>query len=95
MIAGCAHKGIINIVDCFKKLKGVFPDYVIGGFRLHSRGTNQNEAPSIVDEIGAVLKETGSKYFTCHCTGIDSYNRLKTVMGESIEYISTGDTIAL
>lgn len=95
LIAGCAHKGIINIVDKFKAMKGYMPDYVIGGFHLHSRGTNQNEAPHIVDEIGNILKETGSKFYTCHCTGIDSYNRLKTVMGESIEYISTGDTITI
>ncbi|HHU83897.1 MAG TPA: MBL fold metallo-hydrolase [Clostridiales bacterium] len=95
LIAGCAHKGIINIVDKFKVIKGYTPDYVIGGFHLYSRGTGQNEDPDIVDEIGKILLETRSRYYTCHCTGIESYNRLKTVMGDKIDYISTGKKLKI
>lgn len=95
LIAGCAHSGVINIIDQFKIEKGCLPDYVIGGFHLYNRGTKQCEAPNVVDEIGNFLLKTCSKYYTCHCTGIESYNRLKTVMGESINYISTGDQISI
>jgi len=85
LVAGCAHSGIINIID----------HYVIGGFHLYNHGTKQNEAPNIVDEIGYFLLETHSQYYTCHCTGIESYNRLKAVMGENIKYISTGEQLKI
>jgi len=95
LIAGCAHNGIINIINQFKVKKGFLPDYVIGGFHLYNHGTKQNEAPNVVDEIGEFLLETHSQYYTCHCTGVESYNRLKAVMGENIDYISTGNQLTI
>lgn len=95
LIAGCAHNGIINIINQFKAEKGCLPDYVIGGFHLYNHGTKQNEAPDLVDEIGKFLLETHAQYYTCHCTGIESYNRLKAVMGEDIDYISTGNQLTI
>lgn len=95
LVAGCAHNGIINIIDQFNAEKGCLPDYVIGGFHLYNHGIKQNEAPNVVDEIGNILLETHSQYYTCHCTGIESYNRLKTVMGENIDYISTGEQLTI
>jgi 7,8-dihydropterin-6-yl-methyl-4-(beta-D-ribofuranosyl)aminobenzene 5'-phosphate synthase len=75
LIAGCAHNGIINIANKFKAKNGSFPDYVIGGFHLYNHGTKKSEIPEIVNEIGKALLETGSKYYTCHCTGIEAYSR--------------------
>ncbi|MEA4832413.1 MAG: MBL fold metallo-hydrolase [Oscillospiraceae bacterium] len=95
LIAGCAHNGIINIVGQFNKNNGHMPDYVLGGFHLYSKGTKQNEAPDMVDKIGKFLLETNSKYYTCHCTGMESYNRLKAVMREKIDYISTGNQLGI
>jgi 7,8-dihydropterin-6-yl-methyl-4-(beta-D-ribofuranosyl)aminobenzene 5'-phosphate synthase len=48
-----------------------------------------------VDGIGNLLLETGARFYTYHCTGIESYNRLKSVMGENIEYISTGEQLKI
>lgn len=93
LIAGCAHKGIVNIIDRFYAEKDCYPDYVIGGFHLYNHSAKKNEAPVITDEIGKMLLETHAKYYTCHCTGIESYNRLKTIMGKNIDYISAGDQI--
>jgi 7,8-dihydropterin-6-yl-methyl-4-(beta-D-ribofuranosyl)aminobenzene 5'-phosphate synthase len=95
LIAGCAHNGIINIIDHFVELEGCPPDYVLGGFHLYSHGTKQVEAPSIVDEIGTILLDTRANYYTCHCTGLESYQRLKAVMGDSIGYLSTGDRLKI
>ncbi|UWG97115.1 MBL fold metallo-hydrolase [Dehalobacter sp. DCM] len=95
LIAGCAHNGIINIIDQFKADKGNLPDYVIGGFHLYNHGNKQNEAPGIVEELGKLLLETQAQYYTCHCTGIESYNCLKAVMGDHIDYISAGDQLTI
>lgn len=95
LIAGCAHNGIVNIIDKFKAEKGCLPDYVIGGFHLHNRSTKQSEASLIVEELGKILLKTNAQFYTCHCTGIESYNHLKTLMGENINYISAGDQLTI
>lgn len=95
LIAGCAHRGILNIVRKFESDYGRFPDVVIGGFHLHSRGTGKSEAPEAVDALARELLQTGAQYCTCHCTGQEAYQRLKTVMGTRIGYLSAGSRLAI
>lgn len=92
LFTGCAHNGIRNILEHFHYLKGRMPDYVVGGFHL-SRTSGICEQDEVIDEIGRYLLSTGAKYYTCHCTGIEPYNRLKAVIGDYIDYLSTGVTI--
>lgn len=95
LIAGCAHKGIVNIVDACRDRLGQYPDYVIGGFHLIGSGGNRSEAPDVVDAIGEHLASTPSRYFTCHCTGTESFQRLKRILGERIQPLSTGNRISI
>ena len=95
LIAGCAHKGIVNIVDACKDRLGQYPDYVVGGFHLSGSRENRSEAPDVVDAIGEYLASTPSQYFTCHCTGMESFQRLKRILGEKIQTLSTGDRIII
>ena len=95
LIAGCAHKGIVNIVDACKDRLGQYPDYFVGGFHLTGQRGNQSETPDVVDAIGEYLASTHSRYFTCHCTGTENYQQLKRTMGEKIQYLSTGVRISI
>lgn len=95
LITGCAHNGIINILEHFHRLKCNMPDFVIGGFHLSSRSSGGDESFDTIDKIGRYLLDTKAKYYTCHCTGIEPYNRLKAVMGESIDYLSAGSRITI
>ncbi|NLB56684.1 MAG: MBL fold metallo-hydrolase [Lentisphaerae bacterium] len=95
LLTGCAHNGIVNILKYFYTLTGRMPDYVIGGFHLYNHSKKQDESPDVVDKIGLFLLETNAQYYTCHCTGIESYERLKTVMGDRINYLSTGSNIEI
>lgn len=92
LVTGCAHNGIVNILEHFYNLKGCMPDYVIGGFHLSSR-SGGSEDSDIIDKIGKYLMATKAKFYTCHCTGIEPYKRLKAVMGDSINYLSAGSEI--
>lgn len=94
LITGCAHNGIVNIVEHFYNLKDRMPDYVIGGFHLftHSGGS---EDYAKIDNLAKYLLNTKAKYYTCHCTGIEPYKRLKAIMGEKIEYLSAGSEIII
>lgn len=95
LIAGCAHRGIVNIVRYFRTVNGRFPDIVIGGFHLHSHGSGKNEAAETVDAVARELIQTGAQYYTCHCTGQEAYKRLKAAMGKQIGYLSAGSRLAI
>ena len=95
LFAGCAHCGIVNILDQMQRDTGLVPDVVVGGFHLFNPNTKQSEDPAIVAEIGKVLLGTGARFYTCHCTGLESYARLKSVMGDSIGYLSGGGIITV
>lgn len=94
LITGCAHNGIVNILDHFHSIKGYMPDYVIGGFHLFS-GSGGYETPERIDEIGRYLMETKTKFYTCHCTGIEPYQRLKATMGDRVDYLAAGSEIII
>jgi len=94
LVTGCAHNGIINILEHFYALKGHMPDYVIGGFHLSSH-SNGNESFNTIDKISKYLMDTKAKFYTCHCTGIEAYERLKHTMGDRIEYLSAGSKMTL
>lgn len=95
LIAGCAHKGIVNIVKKGILMKGKMFNYVIGGFHLSNPSTKESEAPDLIKAVGKYLKSTGSIYYTCHCTGLGAYKELKDIMDNNINYLATGGTIKL
>ena len=94
LVTGCAHNGIVNILEHFHPVKGRMPNYVIGGFHLSSR-SGGNEESDMIDGIGKYLMSTKAKYYTCHCTGIEAYERLKSAMGDRIDYLSAGSEITI
>lgn len=94
LVTGCAHNGIVNILEHFHSVKGRMPNYVIGGFHLSSR-SGGNEESDMIDRIGKYLMSTKAKYYTCHCTGIEAYERLKSAMGDKIDYLSVGSEITI
>lgn len=94
LVTGCAHNGIINILEHFHQLKGAIPHYVIGGFHL-ANPSGESEDMARVDRIGEYFLRTNGKFFTCHCTGIPAYERLKAILGDKIAYLSTGSEITI
>jgi len=68
LLAGCAHNGIVNIIERCKQITGRYADVVIGGFHLFNPSTKASESPQLVAAIAKQLKSTGSQYYTCHCT---------------------------
>ena len=93
LIAGCAHRGIVNILKSSVFINYKEPNFVIGGFHLYNYSERKSEDPSTVQQIGDFLKNTGSIYYTGHCTGNEAFNHLKTIMGDQIHYLSTGSVV--
>ena len=46
-----------------------------------------------IGEIARQLNEYPTKYFTCHCTGMKAYEIMKSVMGDKLIYVHSGDVI--
>ncbi|MEL7608276.1 MAG: MBL fold metallo-hydrolase [Bacillota bacterium] len=95
LFAGCGHNGIVNILKEFMRLKGTPPDTVFGGFHLFNPSTKTSESVELVEKIGGFLKNGHTKYYTGHCTGMESYGHLKEILGERLEYLATGSVIHL
>jgi 7,8-dihydropterin-6-yl-methyl-4-(beta-D-ribofuranosyl)aminobenzene 5'-phosphate synthase len=95
LIAGCAHKGMINIIDEAMSIMGRHIDYAIGGLHMFSRSTGISESKQMIERMGKDFLTYHTHLFTCHCTGENAYEILKPIMGERIEYIRTGMTIKL
>ena len=93
LVAGCAHNGIVSILEHFRTRWQRYPDVVIGGFHLYSKTTGESEDPYNVRQIAERLSQTGAVFYTGHCTGAEAYQILKAVMGDQIHYIATGSTI--
>lgn len=87
LISGCSHKGILNIVEWFK------PDFLIGGFHFKSLDVENPCQKLELESYAKKLASYDTKYFTCHCTGTEQFEILKSIMKEKVEYISTGDVI--
>lgn len=95
LLSGCSHRGIVNILEHYRAKYQKCPDVVIGGFHLYNPTTDEYEEPAVIAEIGEYFKETGAKYYTCHCTGWQAYQQLKTMLGDSIEYLSADSQLII
>lgn len=94
LFTGCSHNGILNMIE---SVQSVFPNKsikaVFGGFHLMNPITKKmSENESDVKKTGRLLNENKNvkKIFTGHCTGKIAYDILKNIMGNKLEYFSTG-----
>ncbi len=95
LFAGCAHRGIVNIVNRFQERYGRYPDHVIGGLHLYNPGSGKSEDPELIEQIGEYLLSTGSVYYTCHCTGMEAYAHLKGMIKDKMNYLAAGSCLNL
>lgn len=95
LISGCAHNGILNILDKFREIYGSFPDAVISGFHMRKKSGYTEEDMDMIKEIAMELKKTDTVFFTGHCTGEIPYQILKEDMGEQLIYVHSGEEIRI
>ena len=90
LIAGCAHTGIINIINKAEAILGEKITDVVGGF--HLKGL---ENDGFIKTFAEALKKYPCNFYTCHCTGTESYLKLKEILGNQIQYLSCGMNLTL
>lgn len=96
LLAGCAHRGVWNIMERFAAVMGRMPDVVVGGFHLSAPG-RRNEAPTdaFLDELSRRLLDSGAQFYTCHCTGAEAFEQLQQRMGQRVQYLHGGQMVEL
>ena len=93
LISGCAHNGIVSILDKFRQLYGNEPDIVISGFHTMKKDDYTENDIKLIKEICSELMKTKIKFFTGHCTGELPCSIMKEIMGEQLTIIHSGDIL--
>jgi len=93
LLAGCAHNGIINILERCKNVIGKLPDVCFGGFHLSNPTAGTSLPQEKIEALAERLHDYPTIFYTCHCTGLSPYAALKEKLGDKVRYVSGGDTI--
>jgi 7,8-dihydropterin-6-yl-methyl-4-(beta-D-ribofuranosyl)aminobenzene 5'-phosphate synthase len=90
VVAGCAHRGIVNIQRRAAELLGRQPDTVVGGFHLFQLDPADPASDRLLEQIGQALLPGDTVYYTGHCTGDYPFRVLRGVLGDRLRAISGG-----
>ena len=93
LMSGCAHSGILSILDAFCDKYRKEPDLVISGFHLMKKTEYKSDEIREIEDMARELKTYSTRFVTCHCTGIPAFDRMKAVMGDQLEYVHSGEEI--
>ena len=91
LFSGCAHRGIVNIMERYCTLFHRAPDVAVTGMHLTSPRTGKCEDYAVLERIAQRLAAYPTQFVTGHCTGEEAYCALKQTLGVQIELLHTGD----
>ncbi len=94
LLSGCAHNGILNILDRYREIFGTDPDYVITGFHMMKKdGEHTEEEKAVILETAKELSKMNTVFYSGHCTGIPAFEMMKEIMGEKLIALHSGKQI--
>ncbi len=93
LFSGCAHNGILNILDRFEALYHTLPGVVVSGFHMMSKTPYTDEEAEEIRQTARVLSSLPTVFYTGHCTGLPAYELMKPILGDSLRPIHSGDRI--
>ncbi len=95
LMSGCAHNGILSILDAYTAKYGAAPDLVISGFHLMKKTDYRETELREIEEIARELKRYPTRFVTCHCTGTVAYDVMKAILGDQLEYVHSGEEVTV
>jgi 7,8-dihydropterin-6-yl-methyl-4-(beta-D-ribofuranosyl)aminobenzene 5'-phosphate synthase len=90
ILTGCAHPGIVAMIEHIKEASGKPIYLVVGGFHLKDK--THSEIAAIVQAFRRLGVE---RVGPCHCTGEQAIRAFAEEYGEDFVQIGTGKTIAI
>ncbi len=92
LLSGCAHNGILNILDAYRTRFGGEPTHVVSGFHT-TRPVYSSEDNDILEDTARALAATNTVYYSGHCTGEYPLKKMKAILGEKLVTLHSGDEI--
>lgn len=90
LVSGCAHNGILNILDRYQEIYGNKPDVVISGFHMTKKEAYTPQEAEVILDTAKELAEKDILFYTGHCTGQMAIDLMKPVMGDRLIQLSCG-----
>lgn len=90
LLSGCAHNGILNILDRYKEIYDGAPDVVISGFHMVRKKPYTSKEEEAIRSTARELTELPTLFYTGHCTGEAAYDLMKEIMGEGLVKLHSG-----
>lgn len=95
LLSGCAHNGILNILDRYRTLYGGLPQIVISGFHMMKKTAYTEEEVSVIRKTAEELSAMPTVFYTGHCTGEAAYAVMKSIMGNKLLPLQSGAPVVL
>lgn len=93
LISGCAHNGILNVLDRYRELFDSLPDVVISGFHMMKKSEYTPDEIETIKSTARELRELDIEFRSGHCTGKPAFDIMKEIMGDKLKEIHSGDVI--
>lgn len=93
LLSGCAHNGILNILDAYQQRMEGLPSKVISGFHMMKKGEYTEEEIQTIQNTAKELKEIPAVFYTGHCTGEKAFEIMKKIMGEQLIFVHSGEEV--
>lgn len=95
LLSGCAHHGILNVLDRYRELFGGEPDVAISGFHMMKKSGYSKEDLDMIADTAKELSKVNTVFCTGHCTGTEPFEAMKKIMGGQLRYVHSGDEIRI
>lgn len=92
---GCAHGGVLNMLQSVTQVVPKPIACVIGGFHLLDGYDGQYETEAELVTLASQLMKTypSASYYTGHCTGDKAYQQLRTILSDRLQQFYAGFTL--
>ncbi len=91
LLSGCAHNGVLNILDRYRALFGGDPDVLISGFHMMKRkAPHTAEELDVIRQTAQALAQTNILFYSGHCTGQAAFALMKKILGDRLQALHTG-----
>lgn len=95
LLSGCAHNGILNILDRYAALFGGDPDLVISGFHMKKGSDYTPEEWAVIEETARELQKHRCLFYSGHCTGRPAMERMTQILGDQLRPLHSGEAVCL
>lgn len=90
LLSGCAHNGILNILDRFKEKYGCLPTAVISGFHMMKKSEYTEIEIYEIKKTAEELQKLNTVFYTGHCTGQTAFDLMQPIMGDKLRAMHSG-----